>query len=329
MNGITRRHAVAGGVASLALPSAVRAQPVAKTARIGFLDAGGYSSEEYRGTFRDALGSLGYVEGRNITIEYRSAEGQLDRLPQLAADLVKRDLDVLVASATQASLAAKHATRTTPIVMVGVGDPVGAGIVRSLAHPGGNVTGTSGMNTEVVGKSLQLLAELVPKLSRVAVLWNPGNPVFHAQMLKEVQAAARTRGLQLDLVEARAASDLDRAFAAMAKQPPGALLVLADPMLTRRRVQLAVLAARYRVPSIGGNRLLAEAGCLMSYGPEFRELFRRAATYVDRILKGAKPADLPVEQATTFELVVNVNTARALNVTIPPPLLARADRVIE
>jgi putative ABC transport system substrate-binding protein len=326
---ITRRHALAGAIVALVLPPTAHAQPARKIARIGFLDAGGYSSEEYRGTFRDALGSLGYVEGRNIAFEYRSADGELDRLAHLAADLVKRDLDILVSSATQATLAAKHATRTIPIVMVGVGDPVGAGIVRSLAHPGGNVTGTSGMNTEVVGKSLQLLAEVLPKASRVAVLWNPRNPVFHAQMLKEAQASARTRGLQLDLFEARTESDLDQVFAAMAKHAPSAVLVLPDPLLTRHRVRVMGLAARHRLPSMGGNRLLAEAGGMMSYGPEIRELFRRAATYVDKILKGAKPSELPVEQVTTFELVINIKTARALGVTIPPVLLARADRVIE
>ena len=326
---MTRRHVVAGGAVWLALPRTARAQPPTRSARIGFLDAGGYSSEEYRVTFRDALRNLGYVEGRNLAIEYRSADGQLDRLPALATDILKRDVDVLVAAATQASLAAKHASRTIPIVMVGVGDPVGAGLVQSLARPGGNVTGTSGMNPDVVGKSLQLLADVLPKLSRVAVLWNPGNPVFHAQMVKEAQASARTRELQLDLFEARAEGDLDRAFAAMAKQASGAVLILADPLFTRHRARIAGLAARYRLPSIGGNRLLAEAGGLMSYGPDFSELFRRAATYVDRILKGARPADLPVEQATTFELVVNAKTARALNVTIPPPLLAGAGRVIE
>ena len=275
------------------------------------------------------LRNLGYVEGRNLAIEYRSAEGQLDRLPTLATDIVKRDVDVLVATATQASLAAKHATRTIPIVMVGVADPVGAGLVKSLARPGGTVTGTSGMNTEVVGKSLQLLADVLPKVSRVAVLWNPGNAVFHAQMLKEAQASARTRELELALFEVRTEGDFDRAFAAMAKQASGAVLILADPLFTRHRARIADLAARHRLPSVGGNRFLAEAGCLMSYGPDFSELFRRAATYVDRILKGARPGDLPVEQATTFELVVNVKTARALSVTIPPPLLARAGRVIQ
>ena len=254
-------------------------------------------SEEGRITFREALRSLGYVEGRNLVIEYRSAEGQLHRLRDLATEIVKPNVDVVAAVATQAALAARQATRTIPIVMVSVADPVGAGLVDSLARPGGNVTGTSGMNTEVVGKSLQLLAEVIPKLSRVAVLWNPGNPVFQAQMLKEVEASARTQGLQLRLFEARSGNGLDRAFAAMSKASPGALL--------------------------------AEAGGLLSYGPDFREQYRRAATYVDKIIKGAKPADLPVERATMFELVINLKTARDLNVTIPPSLLARADHVIQ
>ena len=326
---VRRRLAIAGVLAVLTSPLTVSAQPATKVTRIGFLDAGGYSSEEYRATFRDALKSLGYVEGPNFVIEHRSAEGQLDRLPELAADILKKDVAVLVTGATQATVVAKEATRTVPIVMVGVGDPVGAGLVESLARPGGNVTGTSGMNTEVVGKSLQLLAEIVPKLSRVAVLWNPSNPVFQAQMLKEVQASARAQSLQLVLFEARTMNEFDQAFVAMAKQAPGALLVLADPMITRHRARITDLATRHRLPSMYGNRLLPEAGGLISYGPDFRELFRRAAIHVDKILKGAKPADLPVDRATKFELVINLKTARALGVTMPSALLARADQVIQ
>jgi putative ABC transport system substrate-binding protein len=226
-------------------------------------------------------------------------------------------------------LAAKNATRTIPIVMVAVGDPLGSGLVASLAHPGGNVTGPSSMFAEVAGKQLELLKETVPKASRVAVLWNPANPVWQAQMLREINVAARALGLRLQLLEARGPDELEGAFAAMTRARAGALLVQADPMFSLHARRIADLALKRRLPAMVGFREHVEPGSLMSYAPNFPDLFRRAAVYVDKILKGAKPADLPVEQPTRFELVINMKTAKALGLTVPPSVLIRADQVIQ
>ena len=324
---ITRRGLLVGAGAGFLCTSPAAAQTAARTPRIGFLSPSAPSpmSEGFRHGLRD----LGYVEGQNVVIVARWAEGRFDRLPGLAAELVRENVDVIVSQVTQASLAAKNATRTIPIVMVGVGDPVGAGLVRSLSRPGGNITGTSGVAVAVVGKALQLLTEVVPRISRVAVLRNPANPVFQAQLVSETEAAARALRVQLQFVEARSPGELDSAFRAMAGQGAGAILVLSDPVFTTHRARIVELVAKTRLPAMYGIRDAAEAGGLMSYGPDYAELGRRSATYVDRILKGAKPADLPVEQPTKFELVVNLKTAKALGLAIPPSVLGRANTIIE
>jgi putative ABC transport system substrate-binding protein len=230
---------------------------------------------------------------------------------------------------TQASLAAKQATGAIPIVMVGVSDPVGAGLVTSLARPGANITGTSSMTAEVVGKQLEMLKETLPQVSRVAALWNPANPVFQALQLRETERAARALGVQLQLLEAREPAEIDRAFAAMAREGTRALLVLGDPVFTAYRTRIADLAVQYRLPAVSGTREHVEAGGLMAYGPSFPAMYRRAASYVAKILQGSKPADLPVEQPTKYELVINLKAAEALGLTIPPMLLFQADEVIK
>jgi putative ABC transport system substrate-binding protein len=279
--------------------------------------------------FRQGLRALGYVEGRNVLIESRSAEGRFDRLPDLAAELVRLRVDVIVAVVTQASLAAKNATTTIPIVMLNVGDPVGAGLVTSLARPGGNVTGTSVQGVQIAAKSLEVLKHVLPTLRRVGVLWNPANPVFQAQMLNETEATARSLGIQLQMFEAGNAKEVDRAFQAMARERPEALTLIVDPVFISYRTQIAALAAKRHLPSVSAFTEYADAGGLMAYAPSFSELGIRAAAQVDKIIKGVKPADLPVEQATKFDLVINLKTAKALGLTIPPSLLQRADQVIE
>jgi putative ABC transport system substrate-binding protein len=318
-----------GGAA--AWPLVARAQQPAKVPRIGYLAPGSASAgllarDE---AFRQGLQELGYVDGRNIVIEYRYADGQFDRLPRLAAELIQLKVDVIVAVVTQASLAARNATRTIPIVMAGVSDPVGAGLIASLPRPGANITGTSGLTTEVVGKTLEILKEVVPKLSRVAVLWNPDNAVFQTQMLKGTEAAAGTLGVQLLAFGVRGPDEFDRAFAAITRETVDALLVLADPILALHQKRIVEYAEKNRLPAIYGIKEFAAAGGLLAYASDLTSQFRRAAAYVDKILKGAKPADLPVEQPAKFELVINLKTAKALGITIPPSILARADEVIE
>jgi putative ABC transport system substrate-binding protein len=279
-------------------------------------------------TARQGLRDLGYVEGQSITLEVRWAEGRSERLPELVAELVRLKVDVLVVASTPGALAAKNATRTTPIVFLGVGDPVGSGLVASLARPGSNLTGLSLLNPEVSGKRLELLKESLPSLSRVAVLTNPGNPI-HAVYWKETHAAARTLGLRLQPVKVRAPDDFDEAFRAAASGRADALLAFDDPLTVGHRARLVTLAAKYRLPTMYGFREFPDARRLLSYGPNLLDQYRRTATYVDRILKGARPADLPVEQPTKFELVINRRTAQALGLAIPPSVLARADQVIE
>jgi putative ABC transport system substrate-binding protein len=283
----------------------------------------------YLDAFRQGLRELGWVEGQNIVIDYRFAEGRFDRLPDLAAELVRLKVDIIVAATTPAAAAAKKATETIPIVMISVGDPVGLGLIASLARPGGNATGLSySVGLETIGKGLELLKETVPKVRRVAILSNPANP-FQPLAISEVNVAARSLGLQLQLLEARGPNDFDGAFAAMATERVGALLVVADSMFLLHRTRLADLAARSRLPAAYGTRENVEAGGLMSYGASVRDLYRRSAAYVDKILKGAKPGDLPVEQPTKFELVINLKAAKALGLTIPPSVLGRADEVIQ
>jgi putative ABC transport system substrate-binding protein len=264
-------------------------------------------------------------------IEYRSAEGKLGRFPALVAELVALKVDVIVVAGTPASLAAKQATRTLPIVFATAADPVGSGLVTSLARPGGNITGLSILSPELVGKRLELLKQAVPGVSRVAVLWQPGghDERTDKDILKDAEVAARALGVRLQVVEARGPEDFDRAFSDMTRARAGALTVLTGIMFLNERRRLVDLAAEKRLPAVYGGRDFVDAGGLMAYGPNLADLYRRAATYVDKILKGAKPGDLPVEQPTKFELVINLKTAKALGLTIPQSVLERADEVIQ
>jgi putative ABC transport system substrate-binding protein len=284
-----------------------------------------------RDAFLQGLRDLGYVEGRNVVIEYRFAEGKLERYPALAAELVALKVDVIVAPITPAALAAKQATKTIPIVFVAVGDPITDGLVTSLARPGGNVTGLSLLFPELVGKCLEELKQAVPGVSRVAVLWQPGavGERTEKDMLKGAEVAARALGVRLQFVEARGPADLDRAFSDITKARAGALTVLPGNMFFSERRRLVDLAAKNRLPAVYPLREFVDAGGLMSYGASNADMFRRAATYVDKILKGAKPADLPVEQPTKFELVINLKAAKVLGLTIPQSLLGRADEVVQ
>jgi putative ABC transport system substrate-binding protein len=325
----TRRSLAGLAVAVALVPRAVRSQPTGKVPRIGYLSPGPAGGSPRDQAFRQGLRELGHVEGSTLLVEYRFAEGRFERLPELAAELVLLEVEVIVGAVTQASLAARAATTRIPVVMAGVSDPVGAGLVASLARPGGNVTGTSGMNAELAGKALELFLEALPGLAEIAVLWNPGNAVFQGEMLRRTRAAARTLGVGLRPLEARDAGELDRAFASLAGERVGGVLVLADPVFVAQRSRIVELAARARLPAMYGSRDFVEAGGLLSYGPDLDAQFRRAAAFVDRILKGARPEDLPVEQPTRLELAVNLATARALGLTLPPALLARADATIE
>jgi putative ABC transport system substrate-binding protein len=314
--------------AVLVVPLAGEAQQAATLPRIGFLFPASLSDPRippFPQAFRQGLHELGYVEGQNIAIEFRWAEGQYDRLPGLAAELVRLKVNVIVAAGAPAIQAAKQATETIPIILMNVGDPVASGIVASLARPGGNITGLSLMSPELVGKQLELLKEVVPKVSRVALLGNPANPMT-ALLVRHAQDAAMALGVRLQPLEARDPSEIDKAFAAITTERAGAVIVLADTVLLDHRARIADHAIRRRLPTVSQ---FAEAGGLLTYGPNLSDQYRRAATYVDKILKGAKPGDLPVEQPTMFELVINLKTARALGLTIPQALLLRADRVIQ
>ncbi len=299
--------------------------------RIGFLSPGTTEgSAVVLAGLRQGLREHGYVEGTNVSIEPRFANGQFNQLPDLARELIRLPVDVLVTFVTEASIAARDNSTTIPIVMVGVGDPVASGLISSLSHPGGNITGTSGMFSEAAGKRLELLNEVVPGLRRVAVLWNPANRVFQAQMIRETEAAARPLGIQLRMFEAGDPTSIERAFAEISKEHITGVNVLPDPTLVGAHgIRIAGLAAKARLPSVSGNSTYAEVGGLMAYGPSFAELARSAGGYVAKILRGAKPADLPVERPTKFELVINKKTARQIGVTMPQSLQVRADRVIE
>jgi ABC-type uncharacterized transport system substrate-binding protein len=310
-------------------PLAAQAQESKGTARIGLLASSSAGRDKRRiEAFHQGLQDLGWVGGRNIFIEQRFAGGQFDKLPALAAELVGLNPDVLVVSGAPAAHAAKNSTRAIPIVMTNAADPVGTGLVASLARPGGNVTGLSDFNAGVVVKRLELLKELVPSAVRIAVLFNPGNPTNPLQ-LKLIQEAAPALSVRLFALEVRRADDIERAFAAMKKDSPDALLILGDPLLGSQARRILDLTMKNRLPSTYGAREWTDIGGLISYGPSFEELFRRAATYVDKILKGARPGDLPVEQPTKFELVINLNAAKALGLRMPQSLLLRADQVIE
>ena len=318
---------IAGGL--LAAPLAAQGQQAAKVPRIGFLGNSTAALEaNLVGPFREGLRDLGYVEGQNILIEYRWAEGKYERFPALIAELIALKVDVIVTAGTPAALAVKKATTSIPLVMAAVGDPIGVGLVASLARPGGNVTGLSAIAPELEGKRLELLREVVPKLSHIAVLWNPDNP-FQPGSLKETRAAAQVLGIKVQLLGVRTAEDFPAAFAAILKERPDALLVLADRIFLHNRARIVDFEAKRRLPGMYPYRELVEAGGLMSFGPSYADMHRRAATYVDKILKGAKPADLPVEQPTKFDLVINLKTAKALGLTIPPSLLGRADEAIQ
>jgi putative tryptophan/tyrosine transport system substrate-binding protein len=279
--------------------------------------------------FHQGLSETGYVEGQNVTIEYRWAEGSYDRLPALAADLVGRKVDLIVAAAGSASaVAAKGATSTIPIVFTGIGDPVAIGLVASLARPGGNVTGFGNLSVEMMSKRLELLSELVPHAGVIALLVNPNSPIAEP-VIREVQEAARAKGVRLPILKAGTESEIDAAFASLAELHAGGLVVVADPLFFGRREQLLALASRHAVPAIYDWREFAATGGLISYGSSLTAIWRQVGIYAGRILKGAKPADLPVQRPTTFELVVNLNAAKALGLTVPPSILARADEVIE
>jgi putative ABC transport system substrate-binding protein len=312
-------------------PFAAEAQQAAKLPRIGLLALNPAAGPHLPEAFLQGLRDLGYVEGRNVVIESRSAEGKPERFPALAAELLALKVDVIVARTTPAALAAKQATRTLPIVFVGAADPVTDGLVTSLARPGGNVTGLSALSPALVGKCLEQLKQAVPGVSRVAVLWHPGAHGEHTQkdMLKGAEVAARALGVRLQVVEARGPADFDRVFSDMTRARAGALIVLGSAMFFNERRRLVDLAAKHRLPAVYTSRDVVDAGGLMSYGSNAADMNRRAATYVDKILKGTKPADLPVEQPTKFELVINLKTAKALGLTIPQSLLQRADEVIQ
>ena len=329
-----RAGLVAGLVlAMLSAPLLTHAQQARRVPLIGFLGAVSPSASATvpaRDAFREGLRDLGYVEGRSVVIEYRSAEGEVDRLPALAAELVRLNVDVLVAGGGSAgSLAAKHATATIPIVFVYTADPVELGLVANLARPGGNITGLSAQGSEFVGKLLELLKQAVPHAGRVAVLGDPGHPAS-PMMWRELGPAARTLGVALQAADVRKREELESAFLAMTRAPvPGGIVVLSQPFTFRNSERIANLAAKSRLPAVFGFPEGAAAGGLMGYGPNVRDIYRRAATYVDKILKGARPADLPVEQPTRFDLIINLKTAKALGRTIPQSLLLRSDQVIE
>jgi putative ABC transport system substrate-binding protein len=325
-----REFLMALGASALVAPLSSFAQPTPRIWRIGYLSPRSRVDPlPYDRAFLLGMAEFGYVEGKNVVMEWRFADGAYERLPALAADLVRLNVDVIVAPSSSAIRAAQQATTTIPIVFLSTGDPVGNGFVASLARPGGNITGLSNTNLDVSAKLLDLLITMAPRVSRVAVLGNPGSST-RAAILQNVQAAARTRGgVRVLSVEARTGEEIERGFVVMARERAHGVIVAADAFLNERAQHIAALALTHRLPSITQPRVYVEAGGLMSYGPNTAESYRHAATYVDKILKGAKPAELPVTLPTTFELVINMRTAKALGLTVPPLLLARADQVIQ
>ena len=327
------RRRFIGTIASglLAAPLAAEAQQTTKVARIGYLGRDIVPAPHLPEAFLQGLRDLGYVEGRSVVVEYRDAEGKSERLPALAAELVALKVDVIVAASIQPALAARQATRTLPIVFATIGDPVSSGLVASLARPGGNVTGLSSLTPELVGKSLELLTQAVPGVSRVAVLWQPGFLGERAERdsLARAEVAAQALGVRPQFVEARNPADFERAFSEMSRARAGGVTVLASSMFLGERRRLVDLAAKNQLPAEYPLREFVDVGGLMSYGANVADLYRRAAAYVDRILKGAKPGDLAIEQPTKFELVINLKTAKALGLAIPQSILLRADEVIQ
>ena len=305
-----------------------QAQQSGKIPRIGFLGNSTAALEENLvGPFREGLRNLGYVEGKNILTEYQWAEGKYDRFPALIGELVAQKVEVIVTAGTPASLAVKKAAPSIPLVMIAVGDPIGTGLIKSLANPGGNVTGLSSMAVDLEGKRLELLREVIPKLSHVAVFWNPASP-FQVNSEKEVQAAARAFKMKVLSLGVQSPEQFDNAFATIRKERPRALLVLADRLFLHNRARIMEFATKQRLPGVYAYQELVEAGGLMSYGPSYADMHRRAATFVDKILKGRKPSDLPVEQPMKFEFIINLKAAKQIGVTVAPNVLVRADRVI-
>jgi len=327
-----RRAFIGAAAASLvSMPLAIEAQQSGKVPRLGYLAAPARSTrtQTLLNSFLQGLRELGWVEGKDVAIEYRWADGRADRLRELAAELVRLQVDVIFATSTAVAVAAKNATSTIPIVVPTMSNPEELGLVASIARPGGNVTGLSySAGLEIFGKQLELLKETVPKVRRVAILSNPANP-SSAGVIRNVKVAARSLGLQLQLLEARGPNEFDGAFAAMSRERAGALLVVSDPTFDLHGTRLAQLAANSRLPAMYGLGTHPELGGLMSYGVDIRHNFRRAAAYVDKIFKGTEPGDLPVEQPSKFELVINLKTAKALNLTIPQSVLLRADQIIQ
>jgi putative ABC transport system substrate-binding protein len=326
-----RQFAISLGALALAAPLASFAQQVpTRIPRIGYLQGvvPQNNSSPFLEDFRQGLRELGYVEGKNVQLEIRWGEGKLDRLPALAAELVQLKVDVIVAVTSPAVWAAKQATRTIPIVMPTSSDPVGDGLVASLARPGGNITGLSMMGPEVGAKRLQLLRDVLPKVHPVAVMWNPDYTGMVARF-RQTQGAAPAVGMGVRSVEVRDSRELERAIEIMDRERPDALVLLVDPLTLSQRLRIVEFAAEARIPAIYESSQFVDAGGLMSYGPNVDELVRRSAVYVDKILKGAKPADLPIEQPAKFELVINLTTAKALGITIPQSVRLQADRVIE
>ena len=331
---MNRRAFVTGLGAVLAAPLGVEAQQRRKVPHIGWLSTGWRGSPEAQAgldAFWQGLRDHGYVEGRNIVIEYRWAEGHFERLPGLAMELTRLKVDLIVAGATPAARAAQQATATIPIVAAAMGDPVGDGLVASLARPGGNVTGTTFLGPQLLPKHLEFLKEASPRISRVAILWNPGAfaDSTMGEMLKEAEAAATTLQIRLNRIDVRSPEELEPAVSVMTREPADGLVVGPSTMLFNVRQRVVALAVKHRLPSVFNNRQAVELGGLIGYGASLPVLIRRTATYVDKIFQGARPADLPVEQPTTFELVINLKTAKALGLTMPPSLLLRADQVIE
>ena len=327
--GLRARRRVIVALATLSMPTSALSQSSPQAYRIGFLVP--RSSANFAGrveAFRSGLRELGYVEGKGLTIEWRFADGRYDRLPALASQLVESKVDVLVVDSTPGVKAAHAATTTIPIVMISVGDPVASGFVATLSRPGGNITGLSNVVGDFGAKYVELLHVAAPGFKRVAVLTNPGNST-HPTIARQVQAAATTIGVSVLPIVAGTPAEIDAAFATAVKVDAGALIVLGDPLFGQQGRQIGDLALKSRLPTLATNRSLAEAGVLLSYGQDLSEHYRRAAAYVDRILRGAKPRDLPVEQSTKIELVVNLRTAKALGRTIPQSLLLRADEVIQ
>ena len=326
---MNRRAFVVGLGVILAMPLVADAQQAGKVWRIGVLDTTSPSLNTTNlDAFRQGLRELGYVEGQSFVIEYRWAEGRPERFPSLASELVRLKVDLIVTRGTPAVLAAKKATGSIPIVMATSADPAGFGVVSGLARPGANVTGLSTIAIELAGKRVELLKEAIPRIARIALLANMSSPAS-AHQWRQIEGAARSLGLEPQLLDVRAPADFARAFDTAIKQRADAIIVANDTLTQNNFKRIVDLSAKHRRPSIFASREFVDAGGLMAYGPGFKDLYRRAATYVDKILKGAKPADLPVEQPTKFELVINLKTAKALGLTIPPSLLARADQVIE